>query len=104
MQREEGFSKLNEKFGEDYDHFEAADDPDSKINKDYYVYRERFYERYWDTKENHEWYSQPVSTRAWITLKKVSEFFADISLLLLLGGAFVVFNARNKAALKHNEK
>lgn len=72
LYREEGFRDFNEKHGTEYDHYTAGDDPKSEINKDYHVYRERYYEKYWDTKVNHEYYSQPMSTRAWITLKKVT--------------------------------
>jgi hypothetical protein len=48
---------MHEKHGVDYDHFAAGDDPNHPMNKDYSIYRERYYERYWDTKSNDEWYS-----------------------------------------------
>lgn len=67
------------------------------MNKDYTVYRERFYERYWDTKANDEWYSQSLSLRAWITAKKVMHFYLDMAALCVgLAGTLVVFNARSK--------
>lgn len=64
--REEGFENLNDKFGAYYDHFEQQDNPNSQMNQKYYVYKERYYERFWDTKDNHDYYSQPLSTRMWI--------------------------------------
>ena len=57
LYREEDFNNLNDKYGPEYDHYAAGDDPKSELNKDYYVYRERYYEKYWDTKANHEYYS-----------------------------------------------
>jgi hypothetical protein len=52
--RGEGFKELNKKYGTDYDHYSKADEE----NSDKYIkYRERYYEEYWDTKENHEYYS-----------------------------------------------
>ena len=57
MFREEGFRELNNKFGVDYNHFSQGDNPHSPMNKHYNVYRERYYERYWDTKTNDKWYS-----------------------------------------------
>ncbi len=102
LYREEGFRNLNDKYGVDYDHFEAGDDSKSEINKDYFVYRERYYEKYWDKKQNHEYFSQPLSTRAWITFKKVIEFYSDLALLCLgLAGALVVFNARGRAQMRN---
>ena len=69
------------------------------MNKDYQVYRERYYERYWDTKANDEWYSQSMKTRAWITFKKVGEFYTDLALLCFgLSGSLVLLNARTKAS------
>lgn len=65
------------------------------MNKDYNIYRERYYERYWDTKANDEWYSQSMSVRAWIVFKKVSEFFWDLSLFWLgLVPCLLLVNAR----------
>ena len=55
--REEGFEQLNQKYGADYDMFEKMDDPRDPMNEKYTVYRERYYERYWDTHENDLWYS-----------------------------------------------
>jgi len=52
--RTEGFKDLNDKYGEDYDHWE---DVDKEHAHKYNVYRERYYEKYWDTKENDEYYS-----------------------------------------------
>ena len=63
LMRGEGFKEMNQKYGTDYDFFEKAD----KEGEDKYIkYRERYYEQYWDTKENHAYYSQPATTRAWI--------------------------------------
>ena len=42
------------------------------MNKNYNIYRHRYEERYWDTKENHAYYSLPMTERAWLTIKKVS--------------------------------
>lgn len=98
LYREEGWKDLNEKYGTEYDHYSAGDDPKSELNKDYFVYRERYYEKYWDTKANHEYYSQPLSTRAWITLKKVTQFYFDFMILWLgVGGFLVLFNARSQS-------
>ena len=54
---------MNQKYGTDYDHYTQADQEGSDK---YIKYRERYYEKYWDTKENHGYYQQPLSTRAWI--------------------------------------
>ena len=73
-------------------------DLDDPMNKDYNMYRERYYERYWDTKENDRFYSLPANQRAWITFKKVSEFWGDFAVLWL--GAlplFIFFNANNRS-------
>lgn len=51
--RGEGFKEMNTKYGLDYDHYVDAD----KENSDKYIkYRERYYEAYWDTKENDAYY------------------------------------------------
>lgn len=63
LYRGEGFKDLNQKYGTDYDHYTQADQEGSDK---YIKYRERYYEKYWDTKENHGYYQQPLSTRAWI--------------------------------------
>ena len=69
-----------------------------EMNKDYNMYRERFYERYWDTRENHAWYSLPVSTRAWLTLRKVREFWSDCWPLWLCAlPLFLLFNASHRS-------
>ena len=61
--RGEGFRELNNKYGLDYDYYKEVEEE----NKDKYVgYRSKWEDRYYDTKENHEYYSQPASTRAWI--------------------------------------
>ena len=67
----------------------------SKENQEKYnVYNERYYARYWDTKDNAAYYSQSFSKRAWITFKKVTSFYKDSALLSgLFAGMFVVFNA-----------
>ena len=71
--REEGFREVNEKYGPDYDHYvEGNENQNHEQNEKYQMYRARFEDRYWDTKANDEYYSQPQSTRAWITLKKVT--------------------------------
>lgn len=98
LYREEGFDKLNDKYGVDYNHYEAQDNPNDPMNKNYTVYRERFYEKYWDTKENDAYFSQSLSTRAWITLKKVMHFCGDSAALWLgMASIFVVFNALNQS-------
>jgi hypothetical protein len=54
LYRTEGFKEFNDKYGTEYDYYQAAD----KEHSDKYIkYRERFYEAYWDTKENHAYYS-----------------------------------------------
>ena len=97
LYREEGFRNLNDKYGTEYDHYSAGDDPKSEVNKDYFVYRERYYEKYWDTKANAEYYSQPLRVRAWITLKKVTQFYWDFAVLWLgVTGLLVLINARSR--------
>jgi hypothetical protein len=97
LYREMGFESSMKKHGIDYDHFQAGDDPENPVNKDYHVYRERYYEKYWDTKANHEYYSQSMSTRAWIVLKKVFDFYSDFALLWLgLATCLVMFNAKGR--------
>ena len=95
LYRGEGFKDLNQKYGTEYDHFQAVDEE----NSDKYVkYRERFYENYWDTKENHAYYSQPATTRAWQQLKKVITFYSDLALVWgLFLAVFVLFNAHTTA-------
>jgi len=54
LMREEGWKNLNEKYGPDYKHWEDVEGENAhKYNK----YRERYMESYWDTKENHLYYS-----------------------------------------------
>eukprot|EP00347_Sterkiella_histriomuscorum_P022295 403330988 len=68
LMRGEGFQELNKKYGTKYDYYEDANEE----HQDKYIrYRERFYENYWDTKDNAAYYSQSASTRAWLTLKKI---------------------------------
>lgn len=52
--RGEGFKEMNYKHGPDYDYWQNAD---AEHSDKYVRYRERYYEGYWDTKENHEYYS-----------------------------------------------
>ncbi|CDW81706.1 UNKNOWN [Stylonychia lemnae] len=94
--RGEGFKDLAKKYGPDYDYHQSANDEHS----DKYIrYRERFYENYWDTKENSEYYQQPARTRAWITLKKVTSFYWDFAIIWgAFAALFVVFSARNNAS------
>lgn len=54
---------MNKKYGADYDYHQNVEDEND--NK-YVKYRERYYEAYWDTKENHVYYQQPAVARAWI--------------------------------------
>ena len=61
--RGEGFQEMNKKYGTEYNYYDTAE---NEYEHKYIKYRERFYEAYWDTKENHAYYSQPASTRAWI--------------------------------------
>lgn len=94
LYREEGWRELHDKYGVGYNIHQEGDDPDSKLNEKWHVYREQTYDRYWDTKANAEYYSQPMATRAWITFKKVIDFYRDFFILwLILAGGFVVFNA-----------
>lgn len=55
--REEGFREMHDKYGSDYNVHVDAEDPDSKVNEKWHVYKEMYYERYWDTKQNAEYYS-----------------------------------------------
>jgi len=72
LYREEGFEELNRKLGPDYDAFDQMDDMRDPMNEKYNLYRSRYYERYWDTRQNHAWYSLPMRDRAWLTFKQVS--------------------------------
>lgn len=54
LMRGEGFKHLNYKYGLDYNFYQNVE---TEHQPQYNLYRERFYERYWDTKENHEYYS-----------------------------------------------
>jgi hypothetical protein len=102
--REEGFRDLNEKYGTEFNVHEDAEDPKSPMNEKWNVYREQFYERYWDTKENAEYYSRPASTRAWITIKKVISFYSDFAVLwLICAGCFVLFNAHVRSKKNRRE-
>ena len=56
--RTEGFNELNSKYGPYYNHY---DDVDEEFSNKYNKYRERYYEAYWDTKENHAYYSQSAT-------------------------------------------
>ena len=95
LYRGEGFKELNQKYGTDYDHYTHADQEGSDK---YIKYRERYYEKYWDTKENHGYYQQPLSTRAWIQLKKVSGFYVDMLVVWgLVATLFVLYNAHTTA-------
>ena len=70
-------------------------DTNDPMNKNYNVYKERYTERYWDSRENHFWYSLPVSTRAWLTLKKVSDFWLDCwPIWLAVLPVLLIFNAK----------
>ena len=83
---------MNEKYGPNYNHMHQFHE--TKENQDKYnAYCERYYERYWDTKDNDAYYSQPLTKRAWITFKKVTSFYADCALLLFGGALFLLFNA-----------
>ena len=64
--REEGFKEFNQKYGPDYDSFENMRNPNDEMNEKYNMYRMRFYEGYWDTKENDAFYSLPYGTRLWM--------------------------------------
>jgi hypothetical protein len=92
--REEGFRDLNDKFGTDYNIHQEAENPKSAMNEKWHLYKEQTFDRYWDTKQNAEYYSQPASRRAWITLKKVISFYRDfMPLWLFSAGFFVAYNA-----------
>lgn len=94
LYREEGFRDVTDKYGSQYNHIDQGEDPDSKMNENWHVYKEQVFERYWDTKANAEYYSQPMSTRAWITFKKVTSFYQDFLILWLFSaGGFVLYNA-----------
>ena len=85
---------MNQKYGPDYDMFDRMDDMNDPMNEKYNMYRMRFYERYWDTRENHAYYSLPLKQRAWLTFKKVSTFYADFwPLWLGVLPLFLLFNA-----------
>lgn len=94
--RGEGFKQMNEKYGTDYDFYEEGANEE---NKDKYIkYRERYYEKYWDTRENHAYYQQPATTRTWIQLKKVMTFYSDLAVLWgLFAAGLVLYNAQTTA-------
>ena len=98
LYRQEGFEELNKKYGTEYNAFDKMGDMDDDMNKNYNMYRERFYERYWDTKENHAYYSLPTSERAWLTFKKVSDFWTDFWILWLgCLPIFLLYNASQRS-------
>jgi len=95
LMRGEGFKEMNQKYGTEYDYYEKAD---QEHDDKYIKYRERYYEQYWDTKENHAYYSQPATTRAWIQFKKVISFYRDLALVWgLFAAGFVLYNAHMTA-------
>jgi len=91
--REEGFSQFNDKYGHSFNAYQEM--PNSKENQaNYNEYKQRYAAHYWDTKDNHAYYSQSMSTRAFIAFKKVTHFYSDSFVLWgLLASPFVVFNA-----------
>ena len=94
LYREEGFEELNRKYGTEYDAFDRMDNMNDPMNAKYNLYRARYYERYWDTRENHAYYSLPMGQRAWLTFKKVSEFWNDSwPLWHVVLPVFLLFNA-----------
>lgn len=98
LYREEGFQELNDKYGTEYDPFERMGDMRDPMNKNYHIYRAHYEQRYWDTKENHAYYSLPVGTRAWLTLKRVSAFWGDYAVLWLgIAPLLILFNARTRS-------
>lgn len=58
LYREEGWDKLNKKYGPGYeDAYDKMEDMEDPLNENYKMYRERYYSRYWDTSDNDRWYS-----------------------------------------------
>ena len=73
-------------------------DMNDPMNKDYNIYRMNYDQRYWDTQENHAYYSLPASTRAWLTFKRVSAFWGDFAILWLgIAPLLIVINAKNRS-------
>ena len=64
--RTEGFDEILKQKGPHYNHYRDV----AKENEDRYnVYREGYENQYYDTKESHEYYTQPLSTRMRVQAK-----------------------------------
>ena len=96
--RTEGFEEARQKHPQNYDHYLFVE---KEFEDRYYSYRSGFVDEYWDTKENHAYYSQPLSRRAALHLKKVWTFYSSFSALWALIGVLIVLNARSTARKTH---
>ena len=91
LMREEGWKDLNDKYGHGYKFFE---DIEGETQHKYNSYgADQYMEGYWDTKINALYYSQPLSTRAWLNIKKVGRFYFDIWPLWLFSFVVLFYNA-----------
>lgn len=93
--REEGWKELNDKLGPSVDE-KFVHDADQTYNYKYnsYGHLDRYYEGYWDSKANHLYYSQSAAKRAYLSFKKVSAFYLDISPIILVALACTIYNSK----------
>ena len=98
--REEGWKDLNKKFGSEFDYWQDVE----KMNEDKYNSHgtKIYYEGYWDSKANDMYYSQPISTRAWLTLKKVGWFYRDTFVIWGVFGTFLVLHSAKSTSKSLN--
>ena len=91
--REDGFKDLNDKFGSKYDFWESAKYENAhKYN--FYLKGESHFGGYFDTKANGIYYDQSAPVRAYLTMKKVGEFYGDLFIIWgVLGLGCVIYNA-----------
>lgn len=93
--RSEGFSEPLNKYGPDYDYFRHQ----TEDNKNEYIqFRPGASDTYWEKKEVEEYYSLPKHQRAFLNLKRVMNFFADLHVLLLLLLGLTFYHSTQRAS------
>jgi hypothetical protein len=74
--RSQGFEEAKRKYGYDYDHYRMVKE---EYKDKYYCYKEGTHKEYFDTKENHEYYSKPLLERMRIQAKPAfKRMFTDL--------------------------
>jgi hypothetical protein len=85
--RREGFEEFNYKYGPNYDAFAAAD---KEYSDKYEVFKDRYLDkRYYESKEDIEYYSKPLTSRMMIQAKLVCLFSWHLHCLFLFPLFFV---------------